>query len=118
MRDHHIRLVLVMDAGKLEGIISQGDCIAKVLLPGLSAKEVLAKEIMTSNLIYAAETDDLDSCMQTMISKRIHYLPVKNEDEFIGVLSIGDAIRHTFNEKTSQIGSLERQIKEWDNSQH
>jgi sialic acid synthase SpsE len=38
---------------------------------------------MTSNLIYAAETDDLDGCMQTMISKRIHYLPVKNENEYL-----------------------------------
>ena len=49
MRDNLVRSVLVIDSDQLVGIVSQGDCAIKVLLPGLSAKEVLVKAVMTPN---------------------------------------------------------------------
>jgi CBS domain-containing protein len=118
MRDNLVRSVLVIDSEKLVGIISQGDCAIKVLLPGLNAKEVLVKDVMTPNPIAVGYEDDLRDCMQIMISKRIRHLPVLDEDKVRGVVSIGDVVKDTLEHRTGQIKFLERYIKEWDNSQN
>ncbi|AWW49499.1 CBS domain-containing protein [Polynucleobacter paneuropaeus] len=118
MRYNLVRSVLVIDSEKLVGIISQGDCAIKVLLPGLSAKEVLVKDVMTANPISVGYEDDLRDCMQIMISKRIRHLPVLDEDKVRGVVSIGDVVKDTLEHRTGQIKFLERYIKEWDNSQN
>ena len=47
MRDNRVRAILVMNDDKLVGILTQGDCAIKVLLPGLDAKQVQVKEVMT-----------------------------------------------------------------------
>jgi CBS domain-containing protein len=116
MRDNLVRSVLVIDSDQLVGIVSQGDCAIKVLLPGLSAKEVLVKAIMTPNPISVAYEDDLRDCMQIMISKRIRHLPVVDEGKVRGVISVGDVVKDTLEHRTGQIQFLERYIKEWDSS--
>jgi CBS domain-containing protein len=118
MRDNLVRSVLVIDSEKLVGIISQGDCAIKVLLPGHSAQEVLVKDVMTANPISVSYEDDLRDCMQIMISKRIRHLPVLDEGKVRGVVSIGDVVKDTLEHRTGQIKFLERYIKEWDNSQN
>jgi CBS domain-containing protein len=118
MRDNLVRSVLVIDSDKLVGIISQGDCAIKVLLLGLSAKEVLVKNVMTANPISVSYEDDLRDCMQIMISKRIRHLPVVDQDKVKGVISIGDVVKDTLEHRTGQIKFLERYIKEWDSSKN
>jgi signal-transduction protein with cAMP-binding, CBS, and nucleotidyltransferase domain len=117
MRDNLVRSVLVIDSEKLVGIISQGDCAIKVLLPGLSAHEVMVKNVMTANPISVGYEDDLRNCMQTMISKRIRHLPVVDQGNVVGVISVGDVVKDTLEHRTGQIKFLERYIKEWDGSQ-
>jgi CBS domain-containing protein len=118
MRDNLVRSVLVIDSDQLVGIVSQGDCAIKVLLPGLSAKEVLVKAVMTPNPISVAYEDDLRDCMQIMISKRIRHLPVVDEGKVRGVISVGDVVKDTLEHRTGQIQFLERYIKEWDSSKN
>lgn len=117
MRDNLVRSVLVIDSEKLVGIISQGDCAIKVLLPGLSAHEVMVKNVMTANPISVGYEDDLRDCMQAMISKRIRHLPVIDQGRVMGVISVGDVVKDTLEHRTGQIKFLERYIKEWDGSQ-
>lgn len=113
MRDKLVRSVLVMDFAKLVGIISQGDCVIKVLLPGLSATEVNAKEIMTHNPLAVGFEDSLDDCMQLMISKRIRHLPVLVGDEVRGIVSVGDVIKIVLGHKDVDIKFLERYKEVW-----
>ena len=49
MRDNRVRSVLVIDDDKLVGIVTQGDCAIKVLLPGLDAKQTPVSQVMTAN---------------------------------------------------------------------
>ncbi|MBT8539979.1 CBS domain-containing protein [Polynucleobacter paneuropaeus] len=118
MRYNLVRSVLVIDSEKLVGIISQGDCAIKVLLPGLSAKEILVKDVMTANPISVGYEDDLRDCMQIMISKRIRHLPVVDGGVVVGVISVGDVVKDTLEHRTGQIKFLERYIKQWDSSQN
>jgi len=117
MRNNLVRSVLVIDSEKLVGIISQGDCAIKVLLPGLSAREVLVKEVMTTNPITVGNEDDLRDCMQIMISNRIRHLPVVEHEQVVGVISVGDVVKDVLEHRTGQIKFLEQYIKEWDGSQ-
>ena len=116
MRDNLVRSVLVIDSGVLVGIISQGDCAIKVLLPGLLANEVLVKDVMTTNPISVGYKDLLSNCMELMISKRIRHLPVLEEGKVRGVISVGDVVKDTLEFHTRDIQFLERYIKAWDAS--
>ena len=66
MRDNRVRAVLVINDGKLVGIITQGDCAIKVLLPGLDAKQVQVKEVMTADPVTVKLEDPIEACTGLM----------------------------------------------------
>jgi CBS domain-containing protein len=111
MRDQRVRSILVLRNGMLTGIVSQGDCAIKVLLPGLDAKLVSIESVMTPNPITVSPEDSLDSCMTTMIQRHIRHLPVTHAGQVIGVLSIGDIVKEVLRLQGNQIQFLETYIK-------
>src|ERR1700744_5611570 len=76
MRAHRVRSVLVIDDGVLVGIVTQGDCAIKVLLPGLDAKRTPVSQVMTGKPVTVKPDDRLDACMAMMVSRGFRHLPV------------------------------------------
>src|SRR5689334_20993221 len=76
MADHNTGALMVMNDAKIEGIISERDCIRKVDVKGRSSKDTKVKEIMTSKVIYVEAGQPLEECMALMIDKNIRHLPV------------------------------------------
>lgn len=111
MRDQRVRAVLVLDGGRLKGIVTQGDCAIKVLLPGLDAKRVTVKEIMTVEPMTVKLSDPLEACMGLMASRNFRHLPVVETDKVVGVVSIGDVVKDHIRQMGQQIGFLETYIK-------
>lgn len=111
MRDNRVRAILVIDAGRLVGIVSQGDCAIKVLLPHRDPKTTRVAEIMTANPLTVAPSNSLDECMAIMVHKHIRHLPVLDNDAVIGVISIGDIVKSVIESQGSQIKFLETYIK-------
>lgn len=103
--------MLVIEDEKLCGIVSQGDCAIKVLLNGKDAKQVLAQEIMTKNLITVSPNESIDHCMAIMVSKHIRHLPVLDAEKVVGVISIGDIVKKIMEQQGTQINFLETYIK-------
>ena len=95
MRDNRVRSVLVIDDEVLVGIVSQGDCAIKVLLPGLDAKTTVISQVMTRNPITVKLSDQIDSCMALMSAKGFRHLPVLEAGKVVGVISIGDVVKDT-----------------------
>jgi CBS domain-containing protein len=93
MRDNRVRSVLVIDNGVLVGIVTQGDCAIKVLLPGLDARLTPVGQVMTGNPVTVALNDSLEECMVMMSARGFRHLPVLNSDEVVGVISIGDVVK-------------------------
>lgn len=93
MRNNKVRSVLVLDDGELVGIVTQGDCAIKVLLPGLDAKQTPVNQIMTRNPVTVKPDDLLEICMSIMITRGFRHLPVINFGKVIGVISIGDLVK-------------------------
>lgn len=111
MRDHRVRAVLVIDEGELKGIVSQGDCAIKVLLPHDDPSQVAVSKIMTPNPLTVTLSNSLDECMAIMVHKHIRHLPVLEKTKVIGVISVGDLVKNIIEQQGNQIKFLETYIK-------
>ncbi len=106
MRDNRVRSVLVIDDGVLVGIVTQGDCAIKVLLPGLDAKQTPVSQIMTRNPVTVKLDDRLDGCMAMMAERGFRHLPVLDAGKVVGVISIGDVVKDTIRDLELNVGEL------------
>jgi CBS domain-containing protein len=110
MRDHRVRAILVIDDGVLAGIVSQGDCAIKVLLPHNNPKQVAVSTIMTKNPLTVMPSNSLEECMAIMVHKHIRHLPVLEKNKVVGVISVGDLVKSIIELQGSQIKFLETYI--------
>jgi len=111
MRNNRIRSVMVIDDGALSGIVTQGDCAIKVLLPGLSATQTLVSEIMTRSPLTVTMNETLQQCMAIMTSRNFRHLPVLDKGRVVGMVSIGDIVKDIMSLQGDQIAFLETYIK-------
>jgi len=111
MRDFRVRAVLVIDDGSLMGIVSQGDCAIKVLLPHNNPSQVVVSKIMTPNPLTVSLSNSLEECMAIMVHKHIRHLPVLENSKVIGVISVGDLVKNIIEQQGNQIKFLETYIK-------
>ena len=103
MRDHRVRAILVVDDGNLVGIVSQGDCAIKVLLPHSDPKEVPVSKIMTAKPLTVTPSNSLEECMAIMVHKHIRHLPVLDKTKLAGVISVGDLVKNIIELQDNQI---------------
>lgn len=106
MRDNKVRSVLVIDDGQLVGIVTQGDCAIKVLLPGLDAKQTPVSQVMTRNPMTVKPDDQLEACMGLMAAKGFRHLPVLDAGKVVGVISIGDVVKDIIRDLQRSVGDL------------
>ena len=111
MYAHTIRSVVVLDQGRLIGIVSERDCALKVLLKGLTASETTAQDIMTPDVYTVSGDDTVDHCMLQMTSKNIRHLPVCKDGKVVGMVSVGDVVKEVICQQTEHITYLEGYIK-------
>jgi CBS domain-containing protein len=111
MAEKHIGALAVIKSDKLVGIFSERDYARDVALKGKAAETTLIKEIMTTNLISCQATDLVDSAMNTMSDKRIRHMPVMEDGNMIGMLSIGDLVKATIEYQAELIEQLESYIR-------
>lgn len=106
MRDNRVRSVLIIDDGVLVGIVTQGDCAIKVLLPGLDAKQTPVGQVMTANPVTVKPDDPLEGCMVLMAARGFRHLPVMDGGKVVGVISIGDVVKETIQELKLNVSDL------------
>ena len=111
MRDFRVRAVLVIDDDELMGIVSQGDCAIKVLLPHNNPTQVLVSTVMTKNPLTVSLSNSLEECMAIMVHKHIRHLPVLEKNKVVGVISVGDLVKDIIEMQGNQIKFLETYIK-------
>lgn len=100
---------LVMDGNKLVGIFSERDFIRKIYLKD-GCGNVKVSDMMSTNLTTVTADTSLEDCMNLMTDKRIRHLPVMEGDRVVGVISIGDIVKHMVNEKDFLIKNLQDYI--------
>lgn len=111
MAEKSIGALVVLDKGRLAGIVSERDYARKVVLLERSAADITISEIMTADVLTVGPRDTSQHCMQLMTDRHLRHLPVLAEGELIGLLSIGDLVKTTIAEQASLIQQLEQYIR-------
>src|SRR5260370_4289952 len=110
MADKNIGALLVMDHGRLVGIMSERDYTRKVALKGKSSRETPVKEILSGNLIHVTPSHTVEECMRLMTDHRVRHLPVMDGERVLGIISIGDLVNWIISAQTSTIQQLQTYI--------
>jgi len=110
MADKRIGAVLVMQAGRMVGILSERDYARKIVLQGRSSATTPVSDIMTTDVISVGLGDTADHCMQLVTNRRIRHLPVLEGEAVLGVVSIGDLVKAVIEDQQVEIEQLQRYI--------
>lgn len=110
MCEKNIGGLLIVEDGKLLGIFTERDYARKLILKGKSSKDTPIRDLMTSNLITVTSDTSVDDCMRVMTGRKIRHLPVLDNNELVGLISIGDVVRFVIEEQKSIIEHLEHYI--------
>jgi CBS domain-containing protein len=87
-------LVVVGARGQIEGIISERDIIRTLSETGADCLGRPVTEAMTRHVVTCRETDTLDEMMAMMTQRRFRHLPVVTDGDLVGIISIGDVVKH------------------------
>jgi signal-transduction protein with cAMP-binding, CBS, and nucleotidyltransferase domain len=93
MVDANVGSLLVTVGGRIEGIVTERDYLRRVTLEGRTDKDTPVSEIMTSPLIVVTPETPVEECMAIMTDRRIRHMPVVENGEVVGLVSIGDLVK-------------------------
>jgi CBS domain-containing protein len=110
MADKDVGALLVLEGGKLVGIISERDYARKVILKGKFSKDTPVHEIMTTRLVYVHPEQTIQECMALMTDQHIRHLPVLVGADLVGLVSIGDLVKAIISEQEFLIQNLQDYI--------
>ncbi len=110
LAEKDVGALLVLDGEKLVGIFSERDYARKVILKGRSSKEIPVRDIMTYHVIYGHPSQTVEQCLELMTEKHVRHLPILEDDQLIGIVSIGDLVKAIIAEQKKLIARLERYI--------
>jgi CBS domain containing-hemolysin-like protein len=84
---------VVVEHDEVAGLLSERDYARKVILEGKSSKETRVRDIMSRRVVCVSSQQRMDSCMALMTEKRVRHLPVLENEQLAGVISIGDVVK-------------------------
>jgi IMP dehydrogenase len=110
MAEKNIGSIVVLENGNYVGVLTERDYARKVILKGKSSTSTLVSEIMSTGLPRITPDNSLETCMQIMSENNIRYLPVFENDQLCGIISINDVIKETILTQEEMIAHLQNYI--------
>ena len=111
LAQHEVGALMVMQDGKLVGVVSERDYTRKVALQGKNSKETTVASIMTSNVQTVSPSTGTRACMALMREMKFRHLPVVEGDKVLGMISIRDIMDDIIDDNERTISDLESYIK-------
>jgi len=110
MSEKGVGALLVMENKKMAGIISERDYARKVILEGKSSRQTPVTDVMTKRVLWVAPERTVEECMALMTDKRVRHLPVVDNTQVVGMVSIGDLVKAIIAEQQIIIDQLQNYI--------
>ena len=110
MAEANVGCLVVLEDGKLVGIISERDYARNVVLKGRTSPATHVREIMNTAVLYVTPDRTVEECMALMTDRRIRHLPVIDQGQLIGLISIGDLVKSIISDQKFMIDQLEHFI--------
>jgi CBS domain-containing protein len=110
LAQHEVGALVVMDGGRLVGIVSERDYTRKIALQGRSSKDTSVAEIMTAQVLTVAPGTGTRACMALMSEKKVRHLPVVDTGTVLGMISIRDIMDDIIADHERTIAQLESYI--------
>jgi CBS domain-containing protein len=108
--EQNVGSILVTRGDDVVGIMTERDYLRKIAIFGRTSHDTLVGEIMSSPLIYVTPETTVEESMAIMTDRRIRHLPVVENDEVVGIVSIGDIVKFQSREQSFQIKYLTEYI--------
>ena len=108
--EQNVGSILVTRDDEVVGIMTERDYLRKIAIFGRTSHDTLVGEIMSSPLIYVTPETTVEESMAIMTDRRIRHLPVVENDEVVGIVSIGDIVKFQSREQSFQIKYLTEYI--------
>jgi CBS domain-containing protein len=111
MADENIGSVIVMEEGKLVGILTERHYVRNVILKGRMSTKTPVKDIMSTRVICARPEQSVEECMAVMSARRVRHLPVLDKKQVVGMVSIGDLVKSIISDQKFTIEQIEHYIQ-------
>ncbi len=110
LADKDIGAILVTEAGKVVGILSERDIARHTAQAEFCQLDEPVRNLMSSPVFYVAPDNTIEDCMALMTEKHIRHLPVVENERLVGVISIGDVVKAMIMDRDMAIENLEKYI--------
>lgn len=106
MASKNIGALLVLEEGELKGIITERDYRNRVILKGRHSKTTPVKDIMSTGLYCVKLNEKVETCMALMTDRKVRHLPVMEDGDLKGIVSIGDLVKAMISKQKVEIHNL------------
>lgn len=110
MAEKNVGALPVVDGGALLGMISERDYSRKVILLGRVSRETPVADIMTRDVITVGAKDSVEDCLEAMTKNHVRHLPVVEDGQLLGIISIGDLVNWIILAQSNRIDDLQRYV--------
>ena len=110
MDDHDIGALVVLDEGRLVGLITERHYSREIILKGKTSPRTRVGDIMSTKVICALPQQSVEECMAVMTARAVRHLPVLGHKQVVGVVSIGDMVKAVIDDQKFIIEQLEHYI--------
>jgi CBS domain-containing protein len=106
MAEKAIGALMVIESGRVVGLVSERDYARKVVLKGRFSRDTQVRDIMTTRVVYAHLEQTVEECMAILTDQRVRHLPVMEQGQLVGIISIGDLVKAIITEQKFIIDQL------------
>ncbi len=111
MDSNHIGALIITIKGDIAGIFTERDYLGKIALKFRSSRETQVEEVMTSDVIVGNVEDSVERCMRLLTRHKCRHLPIIGKEGLVGMVSLGDLVKHMLSEKQQEVDQLSSYIQ-------